>query len=64
LTILHFSGKFKYYPPIYNNEPRNTEKYFNPQIDPATVKSKITDGVDPLKYFEFEFSDVYVLMYT
>ena len=64
MTILHFSGKFKYYPPIYNNEPRNTEKYFNSQIDPATVKSKITDGVDPLKYFEFEFSDVYVKKVT
>ena len=64
MTILHFSGKFKYYPPIYNNEPRNSEKYFNPQIDPETVKSKITNGVDPLKYFEFEFSDVYIRKVT
>jgi hypothetical protein len=64
LTILHFSGKFKYYPPIYNNEPRNSEKYFNPQIDPETVKRKITNRVDPLKYFEFEFSDVYIRKVT
>jgi hypothetical protein len=64
LSILHFSGKFKFYPPIYNNEPRNPERYFNATLEPQTVLTKITDGVDPLKYFEFEFLNVYVTKVT
>ena len=60
MSILHFSGKFKYQPPIYNNEPGNTEKYFDSSINPDDVHKNITQGVEPLQYFEFEFSDVFI----
>jgi len=60
MTLLHFSGKFKYQPPFYNNEPGNPERYFNGSITPKEVHEKITAAVEPLKYFEFEFSDVFI----
>src|SRR6476619_6900365 len=60
MTLLHFSGKFKFQPPIYNNEPGNPERYFDGSITPREVHEKITAGVEPLKYFEFEFSDVFI----
>ena len=60
MTLLHFSGKFKFQPPIYNNEPGNPERYFDGSITPREVHEKITSGVEPLKYFEFEFSDVFI----
>jgi hypothetical protein len=57
MPILHFSGKFKFQSPFYNNNPWNPEKYFDDAIKPKDVK-KITSGAEPLKYFEFEFQDV------
>ena len=60
MTLLHFSGKFKFQPPIYNNEPGSPERYFDGSITPREVHEKITSGVEPLKYFEFEFSDVFI----
>ena len=60
MPILQFSGKFKNYPPYYNNYPWNQERYFNSDLSPDDVKAKITNGVEPLQYFEFEFSNVYI----
>jgi hypothetical protein len=61
---LHFSGKFKNQPPLYNNIPSNTEKYFDDSIPKETVKEKITEGVDPVEYFEFKFHDVFIRKVT
>jgi hypothetical protein len=63
MPILHFSGKFTFQSPFYNNNPWNPEKYFDDAIEPKDVK-KITAGVEPLKYFEFEFQDVIVTKLT
>lgn len=64
MSILHFSGKFKYQPPKYNNEPGNPERYFDSSISPEDVQKNITEGVEPLQYFEFEFLDVRSLIAT
>lgn len=64
MSILHFSGKFKYQPPIYNNEPGNPEKYFDSSINPEDVHKNITQRVEPLQYFEFEFLDVFIRKIT
>lgn len=64
MSILHFSGKFKYQPPKYNNEPGNPEKYFDSSMSPEEVQKNITEGVEPLQYFEFEFLDVFIRMIT
>jgi hypothetical protein len=64
MPILHFSGRFKNYPPLYNNYPWNQEKYFDSEIPPDEVKAKVTEKVDPLQYFEFEFSNVYIKKVT
>src|SRR5580765_1245707 len=64
MSILHFSGKFKYQPPRYNNEPGNPERYFDESINPDDVQEKITQGTEPLQYFEFEFFDVFVRKIT
>jgi hypothetical protein len=64
MSILHFSGRFKYQPPIYNNEPENTEKYFDSSINPEDVHKNITQRVEPLQYFEFEFLDVFIRKIT
>jgi hypothetical protein len=64
MSILHFSGKFKYQPPKYNNEPGNPEKYFDSSMSPEDVQKNITEGVEPLQYFEFEFLDVFIRKIT
>ena len=64
MSILHFSGKFKYQPPIYNNEPGNPEKYFDSSMNPEDVHNNITQRVEPLQYFEFEFLDVFIRKIT
>lgn len=64
MPILHFSGKFRSYPPLYNNYPLMPEKYFDPGISPDDVKRKVTEGVEPLQYFEFEFYNSYVQKVT
>jgi hypothetical protein len=64
LPILHFSGKFKTQPPLYNNTPYNTEKYFDEEITPKIAKKEITYGVEPLEYFEFKFHNVNIKMVT
>jgi len=64
MSILHFSGKFKYQPPRYNNEPGNPERYFDASLSPDDVHEKITQGTEPLQYFEFEFFDVFVRKIT
>jgi len=43
---LHFSGKFKNQPPLYNNEPSNREIPYDYRKTPDDVK-KITEGVEP-----------------
>ena len=64
MSILHFSGKFRFFPPLYNNDPLQPEKYFDPNLTPEEVKGKVTGGVDPLRYFEFEFYDTYIRKVT
>ena len=64
MPILHFSGKFRNYPPLYNNYLWNQERYFDPQLSPDDVKSKITEKVEPLQYFEFEFFNAYITKIT
>jgi hypothetical protein len=64
MPILHFSGKFKNQPPLYNNVPSNTEKYFDDSTPKEIVKEKITEGVDPVEYFEFTFHDVFIRKVT
>jgi hypothetical protein len=64
MPILHFSGKFRSYPPLYNNYPWNPEKYFDPQLLPDAVKEKVTEKVEPLQYFEFEFFNTYIRKIT
>jgi hypothetical protein len=64
MPILQFSGRFRNYPPVYNNYPWNQEKYFDSKLSPNDVKAKITEGVEPLQYFEFEFSNVHIKKIT
>lgn len=64
MPILHFSGKFKNQPPLYNNLPSNTEAYFDDSTPVKTVKDNITEGVDPVEYFEFAFLDVFIRKVT
>jgi hypothetical protein len=45
---------------LYNNYPLMPEKYFDPNISPEDVKEKITEGVESLQYFEFEYHHTYV----
>jgi hypothetical protein len=40
------------------------EKYFDPGVSPDDVKRKVTEGVEPLQYFEFEFYSTYVQKVT
>jgi len=56
---LHFSGKFRNQPPLYNNKPSNPEKPFD-GTTPDDVKKNITEGVEPMEYFEFTFNDVFI----
>ena len=63
MPILHFSGNFKTQPPLYNNIPYNIEKYFN-DTEREIVKKEITDGVEPVEYFEFKFDNVYIRKVT
>jgi hypothetical protein len=62
MAILHFSGKFKFHVPLYNNIPSREELEFNSQIEPK--ESHKNFGVDPLQYYEFEFLDVFVSKIT
>lgn len=55
---------FRSYPPLYNNYPLLPEKYFDPNISPDDVKKKVTEGVEPLQYFEFEYHHTYVQKVT
>jgi hypothetical protein len=64
MPILHFSGKFRSYPPLYNNYPWNPEKYFDPELLPDAVKEKVTEKVEPLQYFEIEFFNTYIRKIT
>jgi hypothetical protein len=40
------------------------EKYFEPGMSPDDVKRKVTEGVEPLQYFEFEFYNTFVKKVT
>jgi hypothetical protein len=40
------------------------EKYFDPEMSPDDVKRKVTEGVEPLQYFEFEFYNTFVQKVT
>ena len=78
MPILHFSGNFNFQLPYFNNEPkndaRNPDSYdlqlgdknlkvkFDKNLTPAEVHQRLL--CDPTKYFEFEFSEVYVRRIT
>jgi hypothetical protein len=40
------------------------EKYFKPGMSPDDVKRKVTEGVEPLQYFEFEYYNTFVKKVT
>jgi hypothetical protein len=40
------------------------EKYFEPGMSPDDVKRKVTEGVEPLQYFEFEYYNTFVQKVT
>jgi hypothetical protein len=78
MPILHFSGNFNFQVPYFNNQPqndaRNPDAYdlligdknlkvkFDDSLTPAEVHQRLL--CDPTKYFEFEFSEVYVRRIT
>jgi hypothetical protein len=73
MPFLHFNGNFKFQVPLYNNVPQNRVpeadlKYdrgsvgFNEDISRNDLHELLRS--DPLKYFEFEFSDVHVKRIT
>ena len=64
MPVLHFSGKFRSYPPLYNNSPLQPEKYFDEKLSPLDVKKRVTEGVEPLQYLEFEFYNTYIKKIT
>ncbi|HKG30087.1 MAG TPA: hypothetical protein VKA91_02350 [Nitrososphaeraceae archaeon] len=63
MPILHFSGKFKNQPPLYNNKPSNVEQPFDDR-NPDEVKKSVTERVEPGEYFEFKFHDVFITKVT
>lgn len=74
MSILHFSGNFKYQLAYFNNEPKNDARKpdaYDLQLNDEKLKVKFDSNLspdeihqrllcDPTKYFEFEFSNVYV----
>ena len=58
MPFLHFYGKFGFQVPYYNNDPSNKEVVFDEKKSPSEVRADL--GSDPLRYFEFEFKEVYV----
>ena len=60
--VLHFSGRFRFQMPEYNNDPTGKGVSFDPSLAADDVK-KIC-GCDPSKYFEFSFFDVSVRQVT
>jgi len=60
--ILHFSGKFRFHMPEYNNGPAGRGVAFDAQLPAAEVASIC--GCDPAKYFEFSLFDVEVRQVT
>src|SRR5437867_9858835 len=77
MPFLHFSGNFKFQVPYFNNDPQHdaldtehdTLDGKHVRYDSVTQnysKDQVRDLLwcDPLKYFEFEFSDVFVRRIT
>jgi hypothetical protein len=78
MPILHFSGNFNFQLPYFNNEPRNDARKpdsYDLQLNDENLKVKFDKNLtptevherllcDPIKYFEFEFSEVYVRRIT
>jgi hypothetical protein len=74
MSILHFSGRFKFHLAYFNNDPKNdarkTDAYdlqsgnktLKVKFDPALTQEQVHERLlcDPTKYFEFEFSNVKV----
>jgi hypothetical protein len=60
--ILHFSGKFRFHMPRYNNSPRKQGEAFKPQ-DPKPQVMRLC-GCNPAHYFDFEFLDVVATQVT
>ena len=74
MPILHFSGRFKFQLPYFNNNPENDARKknaydlqlenknlkvaFNSELDQEEVHERLC--CDPTKYFEFEFTNVKV----
>jgi hypothetical protein len=62
LPIVHFSGKFRFHMPEYNNGPAGQAVAFDPALPVADVLSLC--GCDPSKYFDFQFFDTRVTQVT
>lgn len=60
--IVHFSGRFQFHMPEYNNDPGNLPVAFDPARPPDQVKALC--GCDPAHYYEFRFLDVRVEQVT
>lgn len=60
--ILHFSGKFRFQMPGYNNAPQNQPVAFDP-AKPIPDVQQLCE-CDPAKYFEFDFFDTSVRQVT
>lgn len=60
--VLHFSGRFRYESPTYNNTPLAPKAPF----DPSQRRDKVitTCGCNPSRYFSFRFEDVLVTRIT
>jgi len=78
MPLIHFSGNFKYQLAYFNNEPKNDARKpdsYDLQLNDENLKVKFDSNLspdeihqrllcDPTKYFEFEFSEVYVKRIT
>ena len=78
MPLIHFSGNFKYQLAYFNNEPKNDARKpgsYDLQLNDENLKVKFDSSLspdeihqrllcDPTKYFEFEFSEVYVKRIT
>src|SRR3954454_6342945 len=60
--VLHFSGRFRYDMPEYNNSPEFTKVDFDPTLPRDQVIK--TCGCNPAHYFKFRFEEVRVTNIT
>src|SRR5947208_3553244 len=60
--ILHFSGRFRFHMPEYNNDPTDQRVDFDPSRSQAEVMTLC--GCDPAHYLEFTFFDTRITRLT